>query len=139
VSAAVLLARLEGVKKTGHGRWIAKCPAHKDRSPSLSVRELDDGRVLLHDHAGCKVEEVLGAVGLTFCDLFPDRSIEHARPEQKPWRVRDVVVALEFELTLALIYLAAIHEGRVVVADRERAGECRERIVRFIEELRHAS
>lgn len=66
MSVDALLSRLDGVKRTGPGRWIARCSAHDDRHASLSVRELDDGRVLVHDFAGCSVEEVLAAVGMTF-------------------------------------------------------------------------
>ncbi len=66
-----LLSHLQGVRKTGSGRWIAKCPAHNDRSPSLSVCELNDGRVLLHCFAGCEALAVVQAVGLTLADLFP--------------------------------------------------------------------
>jgi hypothetical protein len=62
VTAEVLLSRLDGVRQTGPDRWIARCPAHDDGRASLSLRELDDGRVLLHDFAGCAVEEVLAAV-----------------------------------------------------------------------------
>ena len=54
MSADALLSRLDGVKKTGHGQWIARCPAHEDRSPSLSIAEKDD-RVLVHCHAGCYI------------------------------------------------------------------------------------
>lgn len=65
-----LLARLKGVRETGPGRWIASCPSHEDRSPSLSIREGDDGRVLLHCYAGCAPEAVLAALGLRWTDLF---------------------------------------------------------------------
>lgn len=68
---ATLLQRLESVRETGHGRWIARCPTHEDRSPSLSVRELEDGRILLHDFGGCAPGAVLAAVGLELRDLFP--------------------------------------------------------------------
>lgn len=67
-----LLDRLDGLKQTAPGRWIAKCPAHEDANPSLSVRELDDGRLLIHCFAGCSAPDVLAAVGLTLADLFPD-------------------------------------------------------------------
>ncbi len=73
VSATVLLDRLAGVKQTGPGRWIARCPAHEDRSPSLSVRELDDGRVLLHDFGGCDTGAVLASLGLQMSALFPEK------------------------------------------------------------------
>lgn len=80
-----LIARLEGVVCAGPGRWHARCPAHEDRSPSLSIR--DDGeRVLLHCFAGCDPTDVLTAVGLAWRDLYPDpwecaskRPIEAAR------------------------------------------------------------
>jgi Protein of unknown function (DUF3631)/Toprim-like len=71
-----LLARLERVKGNGSG-WTARCPAHDDRNPSLSVREGKDGRVLVRCHAGCSVEDILARVGLTMSDLFeqsPDRA-----------------------------------------------------------------
>ena len=69
MSANTLLSRLDGVKPTGPGKWMARSPCRKDRTPSLSVRELEDGRTLLHDFGGASVEEVLTAVGLTFSDL----------------------------------------------------------------------
>jgi putative DNA primase/helicase len=64
----VLLGRLEGVRRAGPSSWMARCPAHPDRNPSLSIA-LRDGRVLLHCFAGCPPEAVLGAVGLTWKDL----------------------------------------------------------------------
>jgi DNA primase len=47
MSAEALLAHLDKVRRTGAGRWIARCPAHDDKSPSLAIRELDDGRTLI--------------------------------------------------------------------------------------------
>ena len=45
----LILSRLEKVSSNnGGGRYKALCPAHADRSPSLSICEGDDGRVLLH-------------------------------------------------------------------------------------------
>lgn len=55
---------------TGTG-WKAHCPAHDDGTESLSVAEGDDGRTLLHCHAGCELEEILEALGLQARDLFP--------------------------------------------------------------------
>jgi hypothetical protein len=64
----VLLARLEGVRPAGPHSWMARCPAHEDRDPSLSV-SVREGRVLVHCFAGCAPEAVLEAVGLTWKDL----------------------------------------------------------------------
>ncbi len=64
----LLLGRLEGVRPAGPRSWVARCPAHEDRDPSLSVT-LRDGRLLIHCFAGCAPEAVLEAVGLTWKDL----------------------------------------------------------------------
>lgn len=68
-----VLARLECVR--GHGSTrTARCPAHADRNPSLSVRLCDDGRVLLHCFAGCEPAGIVRALGLEMRDLFVRRS-----------------------------------------------------------------
>ncbi|MEJ1395970.1 MAG: CHC2 zinc finger domain-containing protein, partial [Candidatus Sedimenticola sp. (ex Thyasira tokunagai)] len=69
MGAEVLLSCLKGVRKRGQGQWMACCPHHEDKSPSLSVRLLDDERILLHCFAGCSPAEVLGSVGLSMSDL----------------------------------------------------------------------
>jgi AAA domain/CHC2 zinc finger len=70
VSAAqVVLGRLDRVRRSGQG-WVARCPAHDDKTPSLSVRETDEGNVLVHCFAGCLPEEVCGAIGLNLAALF---------------------------------------------------------------------
>jgi DNA primase len=43
-----VLQRLDKVRKTGAFKWQACCPAHDNSGPSLAIREMDDGRVLLH-------------------------------------------------------------------------------------------
>ena len=65
-----LLSRLSKVRKRSPGQWSAQCPAHDDKSPSLSVKETSDGRVLVHCFAGCGVDEVMDAIGLDLSDLF---------------------------------------------------------------------
>lgn len=71
--ADTLLQRLDKVRERGRGQWSARCPAHDDKGPSLSIKETADGAVLVHCFAGCSVAEVLGAVGLDFDALFPPR------------------------------------------------------------------
>ena len=66
-----LLNRLHGVKQTGPNKWLAKCPAHDDRSPSLAIRLAYDDKVLLHCFGGCSVVDVVGSMGLQLSDLFP--------------------------------------------------------------------
>ncbi len=69
----LVLGRLPDARKAGRG-WIARCPAHQDHDPSLSVAEGDDRRVLVHCHAGCGVETIVAALGLTLADLFESRA-----------------------------------------------------------------
>jgi AAA domain-containing protein len=64
-----LVSRLHA-KRSGKG-WLAKCPAHEDRRPSLTIDEGSDGRALVKCHAGCTLDAVLAASGLTRRDLFP--------------------------------------------------------------------
>ena len=64
------LGLLENVKPTQRG-WSGRCPAHEDRSPSLSIAEGDDGRVLVRCFGGCPTDKVCAALGLRLADLFP--------------------------------------------------------------------
>lgn len=70
-------------KRNGNG-WKAKCLAHDDNKPSLSINEGDDGRVLVKCHAGCRTEDVVTAAGLTMADLMPESS--HSETESDPRR-----------------------------------------------------
>jgi putative DNA primase/helicase len=70
VTTSEILSRLEGVRKNEHFH-VARCPAHEDRNPSLSVREGDDGRVLLKCFAGCDTTAIVRALGLPMSALFP--------------------------------------------------------------------
>jgi len=65
-----VLARLKGVRASRHG-WTACCPAHGDRTPSLSVGLGEHGQVLLKCFAGCSLACIVEAMGLTMMDLFP--------------------------------------------------------------------
>jgi len=68
-----VLALLDDVQRSGKG-WKARCPAHDDQHPSLSVKEGKDGRCLLNCKAHCPTEAVVEALGLTMADLFPNDS-----------------------------------------------------------------
>lgn len=111
MSAYIVLQHLNKVKRTGNGKWMACCPSHEDRSASLSICELDDGRVLLHCFAECAVEEVLGAVGLTFDALYPEKPLGHCKPERRPFPAADILRAIAFESTLVLIAAADLLAG----------------------------
>jgi len=78
-----VLSHLEGVHRSGVG-FMARCPHHADRDASLSVKERDDGVVLMHCHAGCGNVDVVVSAGLAFVDLYPAGSRERRRP--RTWK-----------------------------------------------------
>ena len=102
------------MRATGPGRWIARCPAHEDRSPSLRIRELDDGRLLLHDFGGCEVAGILAAVGLAFADLYPPRSnvVPFRRPTLARIPASDALAALDHEALVIGVIASDVREHR---------------------------
>ncbi len=137
MNAAALLDRLDGVRACGPGRWIARCPAHEDRSPSLSIRELDDGRVLIHDFAGCAATDVLASVGLMLTDLFPARLNDHMPQtrDRRHWHAaREALQSLDRDALLIAIAAENLAAGialdeadrALIVAAAARCREARE-------------
>jgi len=118
MSADTLLSQLAGFKRTGVNRWLALCPAHPDKRPSLAVRELDDGRVLVKCFAGCSVQEVLDAVGLEFDALYPEKLIGHClHPERRPFSARDILEAVGNEALIVSVAASTIARGETLVED----------------------
>ena len=64
-----ILSKLQGVRQTSSG-WQANCPSHNDVSPSLSIGEGSNGKVLLKCHTGCKYQSIMAALGLGKSPLF---------------------------------------------------------------------
>ena len=116
-----VLHRLERVKSTGAGRWQALCPAHDDRRPSLSIKEAEDGRVLLKCWTGCGAAEIVSALGLSLADLFPGdrRSLaDHGTgPMRRPFDYRDALTGIAHETLVARLIIEAVNFGEDVDAD----------------------
>lgn len=125
-----LLNRLDKVKSTGKDRWKACCPAHGSTKQSLAIRD-DNGKVLIHCFAeGCAIEDVLGAVGLTFADIMPER-IGEAKASNKPFYAGDVLKISSDEILVAYLILRKMLSGTVDANDAQRLLKCASR-------LRHA-
>ena len=119
-----LLDRLDKVKSTGKDKWQACCPAHGDRSPSLSIKEAEDGTVLIKCWAGCEFADIVGAVGLSPSDLFPDSLHEkHGLSKKNPWIPRDALAGLANEATIVELVATEIGDGQI--PKREDILRCR--------------
>jgi hypothetical protein len=114
-----ILNRLTKVKQSGKGRWMASCPSHEDKSPSLSVRELDDGRILMHCFGGCNVDQVLSSISLSIEDLFPER-LPHAKSERAPFNAYEVLKGIRFELTIVAMAGGSLVAHPLSDKDRDR-------------------
>lgn len=97
-----LLSHLDKVKRTGKNAYLACCPAHADKHPSLTVRETASDAILIHCFSGCDTESVLSAIGLTFNDLYPPRQ-HHGKPESRPFPAADVLRALSLEIMIVAL------------------------------------
>jgi hypothetical protein len=74
-----ILSRVKGVRRSGSG-WLAKCSAHSDRGPSLSINE-NNGKILLHCFAGCTTDAVCAAIGIKVSELFLERGAIQPKPQ----------------------------------------------------------
>ena len=71
-----ILERLDKVRPSGEG-WSAKCPAHPDRDPSMTVSIGAGDKVLVNCHKGCTADEIVASMGLEMSDLWPPDKVEH--------------------------------------------------------------
>lgn len=121
-----LLSRLQKVRQTGRDSWVACCPAHEDKHPSMTIRDVD-GKVLLHCFAGCAPDSILGAIGLQFTDLFAD-PLPNSKPMRRPFAAADVLEALTTEATVVAVLARQMQKGALSEADVERLWLAVERI-----------
>ncbi len=69
------ITHFEGVKKTALNQYIAKCPAHGDEHPSLSIGlSKDQSHIVVHCFVGCATQDILESAGLQMKDLYPEES-----------------------------------------------------------------
>lgn len=117
--------RLQGVRGSGSS-FMAKCPTHEDRSPSLSVKDAGD-RVLINCHAGCNTEDVLSAIGLTWSDTFA----ETLKPIRPSLRVHDRRrLARSHEIEFNVLALAETAETEQDIRRVKQAESRLERLAR---------
>ena len=111
------LSTLDKVRK--HGKdYMACCPAHPDKSPSLTIAEREDGRILVYCFAGCSAEEVVNAVGMELKDLMPANIGYHKKsPDPRPFNPYDVLAAVRDDFTVCLVMAKDMQSGKVLTSD----------------------
>jgi len=80
----VLLNKLQKVKRTGDGKYMACCPAHQDKTASLVITLSDDNRILINCFAGCDTYSILRSVGLDWDAVMPEKYTGETRKPVKP-------------------------------------------------------
>ncbi len=129
MTAAILLDRLERVRQTGADRWIARCPSHEDRTPSLSIRETDDGTILLKCFAGCGAAGIVAAVGMELRDLFPPRGDYHRPPTRHRVPAADRLALIDGEALTVCVIASDLARGEPLTEEvRERLHTAARRI-----------
>ena len=104
---ALVLSCLDKVKARGDGKWMARCPAHDDRTPSLSVSRGGDGRALLHCFAGCAFRDVLAAIGMEEREAFVGQL-------DGPWLSQSAQAEVSLAATMTKIAQMDAENGRDV-------------------------
>jgi hypothetical protein len=117
------LSRLNRVRRLSGGQYQASCPTamheHGDRSAGLQIKAADDGRILVYCFAGCHVELITQALGLTLSDLF-------TQPERRPGAIatrsprylsRDIATCLAYDAATASLALDYAAQGREFSTD----------------------
>jgi hypothetical protein len=119
---AIQFARITNARRVG-GAWIARCPAHDDRRPSLSISEGRDARILVNCFAGCSAKDIAKAVGLGVADFFSKGSHRRRTVQRHPtrvWRSEAVEEALQAELASVVAIESARAGFDVAVLSRHR-------------------
>lgn len=101
---ADVFADLVQAQRTGAGRWKARCASHNDRSPSLSIREGEDGHLILFCRAGCSLDSILAALHLVTDDLSgPPPTPEQAVAIRAAYEIRQSAARAERKARLAAL------------------------------------
>jgi len=105
-----ILSHFNKVSRTSkNNQYQCLCPAHNDRTASLSIKFNDDGRVLMNCFAGCDIENIIGSVGLSFNDIIPNR-IDDLKPVGKIFNPYAVLKSLRDEIMIVLMMALSIRK-----------------------------
>lgn len=131
-----VLGRLRKVKGR-NGNWVACCPAHDDRNPSMTIRETPDGTILMHCFSGCSIHEIADAIGVDLTDLFPPKTDYHSSgPKAQRFYATDLLRVIGFEALVVRVAAANMAQGKTLSEeDRERLNKAQSRIAEALEQI----
>jgi hypothetical protein len=108
-----LLNKLNKVKRTSTNQYIACCPAHDDKSPSLSITDKGDGKILINCYAGCGTEDVLDSIGMSFEDIMPPKVMEHkVAPIKQRVYASDALKVIQLEARIVIMAAYELKRNR---------------------------
>jgi CHC2-type zinc finger protein len=126
MSADRLLSALERVRAKGESKWVALCPVHAEKTPSLSIDLLPDGTVLAHCFGcGANGQQVAEALGIPVCDLFPARPYDTPSgpggraPLHRHRHVQNILTAAAHEATVLVVAMEAQRQGQELSREDE--------------------
>jgi len=123
------ISGLEKVKNTGDGKWLACCPAHNDKSPSLAIKLTEDGKILIHCFAGCDVNSIVSSIGLTLADLMPDNPSYKKGSKLPKFNKYELFDRLTYEsIILCLAIRQLINNEPLTLDDQKRVLKAEETI-----------
>ncbi|MGB9405972.1 MAG: hypothetical protein WCA89_00445 [Terracidiphilus sp.] len=125
------IVRLFHGKRSGNWKgkpaYMAKCSAHRDRMPSLSITEGANGATYLKCFRGCTTEEILGAKGMRMGDLFADSGYKPSPEMRRAWADEERLKLCERQHGLAIMAQAVLPGERRYwqVVERNKTVEIR--------------
>jgi len=127
-----ILSHFDKVRSTSKSNsYNCLCPAHDDRNASLSIKIAEDGRVLIHCFAGCDIQNILSAVGLTLDDIIPER-IDMLKPTGKAFNPYAILKSIKDDALF--VYMCASH-----IEKGEQLEETdKEKLLQTVQKLREA-
>ena len=144
IIAEKILPQLEGIKKTGEGKWMARCPVHNDSHPSMLINDAvsknGEPTITMHCFAcQASIDEICSALGLTIGDLYPDKTKQSYKSSQrKHFPAKDVLCSIAND-ALFVELCARDLENQIPISkdDLERLTAARMRIENALEYIKH--
>lgn len=117
MSVEVLISRLNKVRKNGIGQFMAQCPCHADKTASLAIKDMNDGRILINCFAGCDTYSILQSVGLDLQDVLPESNVGEHKPVKQILYASEALQLIRFESQIVLVAAYDLKKNKLLTPD----------------------